>query len=29
MGKIARPDIQQLTKKNIAAIKAGQRDKYL
>ena len=29
MDKITRPDIQQLTKKNIAAIKAGQRDKYL
>ncbi|MDD2534036.1 MAG: [FeFe] hydrogenase H-cluster radical SAM maturase HydG [Eubacteriales bacterium] len=29
MDKIARPDIQEMTRKNIASIKAGQRDKYL
>ena len=29
MEKITRPDIQELTKKNIAKIKQGERDKYL
>lgn len=29
MEKIARPDIQEMTRKNIASIKAGERDKYL
>ncbi|MDD2457227.1 MAG: [FeFe] hydrogenase H-cluster radical SAM maturase HydG [Eubacteriales bacterium] len=29
MERITRPDIQELTKKNIAKIKVGERDKYL